>query len=1191
MGSCAACAEPLPPGAKFCLECGTPVAVRGCPSCGTPAERGKFCGSCGAELDGASPNGPSGPGSERPVAERRVTSVLFGDLVGFTPLSESKDSEEVRELLSTYFAQCRVVIGRYGGVVEKFIGDAVMAVWGVPVAHEDDAQRAVRAGLELVAAVSAMGEEVGAPGLAMRVGVVTGEVAVTVGATAEGMVAGDAVNTAARVQSAAEPGHVWVDETTRGLSSAAITFTDTGEHALKGKAEPVRLFEAGVVVSDLGGGHRVDGLEAPLTGRGSELRVIKELFHATEGSHRPRLVVLDGAAGSGKSRMSWEFEKYSDGLTAPTWWHRGRCLSYGDGIAFWALSEAIRTRFGLVEADTGDVVLQRLDAGLVEYVEDPAERDWLRPRLAVLLGAGSGATFVREDMFAAWTAFLEHLGEQGGTVVLIIDDAQHADDGLLDFLDHLLATARTAIFVLAMARPELLARRPDLGGRRATVVRLEPMDDAVMGELVDGLVVGLPASTRAALVDRAEGIPLFAVETVRALIDRDLVIARGGEYVPADGVALDLAAIGAPASLQALVAARLDALTAEEKRVVSDASVLGATFTRDGLVALGCDPDGLEPVLSSLTRKEIVAVQSDRFSADRGQFRFVQSVVRQVAYATQSRRDRKARHLAAADHLVALTDRSDELAVIIAQHLLDAVDASSAIDPDVPEIVGRACDFLERAANRARSVGAPAEALRLLESALEHTTEPADRARLQLAAARAANDAADHVAARRHAAESAAAFDHLDRLIDAASAAAVQATALLSMGDGAGACEVAEPRSHAVEGVPGAEPALLALQMALSRATSRTGDWDAQARHTERVLVLAEDLDDWDALAQAHIQMGLRYPSIGAPWTGLASYATALNIGREHDLPGPMSRALVNLASAQNSRNLPAALAHAVEAMEVSRRAGLQSWYAFAILNNLIGLWTGGRYDEARQQLAEAHGDSDDRFLGATLHALDGWLCDLAGDPVPHRDAAVDTATDDVAARAWLTSHDMTVARIEGRTSEAAALAAATLDDLLAAAGIDDDFFLLWPPLVLAALADNDLDLADRLLQPVEAAPSGRISPAVRAQWLRLRGLVGAARGDDPSTVEADLRAGIEALDAFGAIGERARAQEELARWLIGQDRALDAEPLLAAARATYNEVGAAGWLQKLDTWQGTVPGPGGRPTMTALAAHRWNHA
>jgi class 3 adenylate cyclase/tetratricopeptide (TPR) repeat protein len=1173
VSNCAACAEPLPAGVRFCLECGVPVSPRVCRSCLAPAGRGKFCGSCGSELDGSPPNGAAGSVSDRPVAERRVTSVLFGDLVGFTPLSESKDSEEVRELLSTYFAQCRVVIGRYGGVVEKFIGDAVMAVWGVPVAHEDDAQRAVRAGLELVAAVAAMGEEVGAPGLAMRVGVVTGEVAVTVGATAEGMVAGDAVNTAARVQSAAEPGHVWVDEMTRGLSLAAITFTDTGEHALKGKAEPMRLYEAGVVVGDLGGGHRVDGLEAPLTGRGSELRVIKELFHATEGSGRPRLVVLDGAAGSGKSRMSWEFEKYADGLTATTWWHRGRCLSYGDGIAFWALSEAIRARLGLVEADTGEVVLARLDAGLLEYVDDPAERDWLRPRLAVLLGgAGSGAGFEREDMFAAWTAFLEHLGAQGGTVVLVVDDAQHADDGLLDFLDHLLATARTAIFVLAMARPELLARRPELGGRRATVVRLEPLDETAMGELVDGLVVGLPASTRAALVERAEGIPLFAVETVRALIDRDLVIARGGEYVPADGVELDLAAIGAPASLQALVAARLDALTAEEKKVVTDASVLGATFTRDGLVALGSDPDGLEPVLGTLTRKEILAVQSDRFSADRGQFRFVQSVVRQVAYATQSRRDRKARHLAAAGHLIAQTDRGDELAVLIAEHLLDAVDASTATDPDTPENTSRARDYLERAAARARSIGAPAEALRLVESALEHTTEPADRARQQLAAARAASDAANHPAARRHARESAAGFDDLGRPVDAALASAVQATALLEMGDIAAASEAAEPRSRDLDGVPGAEPALLALQMALSRAASRSGDWDAQARYTERVLVLAEDLGDWDALAQAHIQMGLRYPTIGAPWTGLASYTTALTIGREHNLPGPMSRALANLASAQNSRNLPAALEHAAEAMEVSRRAGLQYWHANASGNHLIALWTAGRYDEARQWLSEAREHSDDRILAGIRRTIGGWLRDLAGDPVPQRGAAVDTATDDVAVRAWLTSHDLTIARTEGRASDAAALAAATMDDLLAVSGIDDDFFVLWPPLVLAALAHQDLDLADRLLQPVAAAPSGRISPAVRAQWLRLRGLVLMARGGDPSVVEADLRAGIEALDAFGAVGERARAQEELGRWLIGQDRAPDAGPLLAAARATYIEVGATRWLAQLDALHRAVP-------------------
>ena len=207
------------------------------------------------------------------MAERRVTSVLFGDLVGFTTLSESRDSEDVRELLSRYFDLCRTVIGRYGGTVEKFIGDAVMAVWGVPTAHEDDAERAVRAGLEIVESIAAMGADLQAPHLAMRVGVVTGEVAVTLGATGQGMVAGDAVNTASRVQSAATPGRVWVDETTRSLSSAAISFTDVGEHALKGKAEPAPLWEAGAVVAAVGGGQRVDGLEAPLTGRDRELRL------------------------------------------------------------------------------------------------------------------------------------------------------------------------------------------------------------------------------------------------------------------------------------------------------------------------------------------------------------------------------------------------------------------------------------------------------------------------------------------------------------------------------------------------------------------------------------------------------------------------------------------------------------------------------------------------------------------------------------------------------------------------------------------------------------------------------------------------------------------------------------------------------------------------------------------------------
>ncbi|MFL6071140.1 MAG: adenylate/guanylate cyclase domain-containing protein, partial [Actinomycetes bacterium] len=467
-----------------------------------------------------------------------MTSVLFADLVGFTPLSESRDAEDVRELLSRYFRECRTVIGRYGGEVEKFIGDAVMAVWGVPVSREDDAERAVRAALELVQATVAMGQELTTPGLAIRVGVVTGEVAVTLGATAEGMVAGDAVNTAARVQSAATPGQVWVDEATRSLTAAAIAYQDVGEHSLKGKSEPVRLWHARTVVGELGGGQRVDGLEAPLTGRDRELRLVKELFHSTQESLRPRLVVVDGAPGVGKSRLAWEFEKYADGLTATVRWHRGRCLSYGDGVAFWALAEALRTRLGLTDLNASDDGADSLEEALAEFVPDPEERDWLRPRMAALVGADTAGAFAKPDLFAAWTSFLERLSQGGNAVVLVIDDAQYADDGLLDFLDHMLTTARAPIFVIALARPDLLERRPQLGGRRTTVVRLDPLDDAAMTNLVKALVVGLPDDACAALVARAEGVPLFAVETVRALIDRDEVVPLGGEYTLAEGVAL-----------------------------------------------------------------------------------------------------------------------------------------------------------------------------------------------------------------------------------------------------------------------------------------------------------------------------------------------------------------------------------------------------------------------------------------------------------------------------------------------------------------------------------------------------------------------------------------------------------------------------------------------------------------------------
>lgn len=310
-------------------------------ACGAAGVGSRFCLECGAEL--AAVEGRTAALPER-VMERRRTSVLFGDLVGFTSWSAGQDPERVRELLSRYFLEASTVIGRYGGTVEKFIGDAVMAVWGVPVAHEDDAQRAVRAGLDLVGSVAALGEELGSDQLALRVGIVTGEVAVTLGATGEGMVAGDAVNTAARIQSTAHPGTVWVDDETRALTAWAIAYDDSGEHALKGEPVPVHLFHARAVVAPRGGSARADGLEAPFTGRDHAMRLVKEIFHTVVEEGSPRLVTVTGVAGIGKSRLGWELEKYLDGLTIRNRWHRGRCPSYGEGVAFGAFADMVRSR-------------------------------------------------------------------------------------------------------------------------------------------------------------------------------------------------------------------------------------------------------------------------------------------------------------------------------------------------------------------------------------------------------------------------------------------------------------------------------------------------------------------------------------------------------------------------------------------------------------------------------------------------------------------------------------------------------------------------------------------------------------------------------------------------------------------------------------------------------------------------------
>ena len=522
---CAACGTENRAGSRFCDNCGAGLAVT-CPGCGeTNRSDARFCSTCGHTL----PTTDAAAAQTRTPtttaeAERRLVTVLFTDLVGFTTIAEDRDPEAVRELLSAYFETATRIVQVHGGTVEKFIGDAVMAVWGTPVAHEDDAERAVRAALELVDAVKALH-----PDLQARAGVLTGEAAVTLNATNQGMVAGDLVNTAARLQGVAEAGTVLVGEATRRAAEGAVVFEPLGDHSLKGKTAPVPAWRALRVVANRGGQGRADALEPPFVGREEELRELKDVLHAVGRDRRVRLVSITGPGGIGKSRLVWELEKYVDGVAEDIYWHRGRSPSYGEGIALWALGEMVRRRCGLTEDADEPTTRAAVDATLAEFVPDASERERIGPALLTLLGVEEAPAGGRDVLFPAWRLFFERIAD-GGTTVLVFEDLQWADTGLLDFIEHLLDWSRDLpILVVTLARPELFDRRPDWGANRRhlTALALAPLTDDEVRVLLEGLVPGLPADALAAIVARAEGMPLYAVEMVRGLLTDGRIERRG----------------------------------------------------------------------------------------------------------------------------------------------------------------------------------------------------------------------------------------------------------------------------------------------------------------------------------------------------------------------------------------------------------------------------------------------------------------------------------------------------------------------------------------------------------------------------------------------------------------------------------------------------------------------------------------
>jgi class 3 adenylate cyclase/predicted ATPase len=1166
---CPSCGEANRAGRKFCAGCGTPLA-RACPSCSAANEpNDRFCGECGTALDSEAPafalHGEKTERRPEPAAERRLVSVLFADLVGFTTLSEQRDSEEVRELLSRYFETAQRVVARYGGTVEKFIGDAVMAVWGAPAAQEDDAERAVRAALDLVALVSALGEEIGAPRLRLRAGVVTGEAAVTIAAEGQGMVAGDLVNTASRVQSSAEPGTVLVGETTRRATEAAIGYLDAGARELKGKAEPVPLWRAVQVLAGRRGIGRPTGLEPPFVGREGEFRLIKELFHSTADEGKARLVSVIGVAGVGKSRLSWEFEKHIDGLAHDVWWHRGRCLAYGDGVTYWALAEMVRMRARITEDEEPAAALAKLHDTIAAHVPNMEEREWVEPRLAHLLGLADRTAPDREDLFSAWRILFEHMSETAPTV-LVFEDLQWADASLLDFIEYLLEWSRNhRLFILTLARPDLADRRPTwgAGGRNFTSLFLEPLPAETMDELLAGFVPGLPDDLRTRICDQAEGIPLYAVETVRMLLDRGLLEQQGEDYRPTRSID----ALEVPETLHALVAARLDGLEREERRLVEDASVLGKTFTERALQAVsGLAGHELAPLLASLLRKEVFVVDSDPWSPERGQYGFVQALMQKVAYDTLSKKERKARHLVVAQYLEGSSEwEEDEVVEVVAAHYLDAYRAAPDA-PDAAAIKTKARERLQAAGERAASLAANVEAQRYFEHAAALTDDPLSAAELYESAGRMAQGILRAEDARAHFERATALYEEEGRVDRAARAVArLGETLWLLFGEKEEALELLEDAFRVLSArEPG--PDLADLAAVIGGFRSLTGDIDLAAERVDLALEIAESLRMPALVARCFNTKA--FVRRDRPEEGLALLERALKISLESEEHSVALRAYVNLGYAMMERDRHTdALRYIREGLALSRKRGDRTLERLLLANLVESLQYTGGWEEALVTAAE-FGEGHIGYIYLLFSMTRIFLA--RGDLAAAQDFLERVETPESPDRQDAAVSALGRALVEAAQGRHLEALAAAEEAIAAAREANSSLYLTEGVIaaVEACLALGRLDHGERVIAELEALP-----PVGRSRYLDAH----IARFHARFALERERPAGV--APAFEEAVSRFRELEvpfwlgvtllEHAEWLVANGRGKVAEPLLADAHEIFAALGAVPWLERLSRIDG----------------------
>jgi class 3 adenylate cyclase/tetratricopeptide (TPR) repeat protein len=841
-----------------------------CPSCGFEnADNARFCSQCATAL-GAAPAAPR--------EERKVITVVFADLVGSTARAERLDPEDVRAILAPYHDRLRHELERHGGTVEKFIGDAVVGVFGAPVAHEDDPERAVRAALAIQEAIAELNEGDAQLELEVRVGVHTGEALVSVGARpelGEAMVAGDVMNTGARIQAAAPPGGVLVGTATHRATERAVEYRDADPVRAKGKQEPLAVWLAlrrrsGFGV-DTGGAGR-----AALVGRDRELDVLADALGRARDGREPQLVTLVGVPGIGKSRLVYELSRIVDEHPDLITWRQGRSLPYGEGVAFWALGEMVKGQAGILETDSPSEAGEKLTLAVRDLIADEAEATWVERSLRPLVGLpgreGSGADSPHDEGPAAWRRFVEALVESR-PAVLVFEDLHWADDGVLDFVDELVDWLRNVpLLVVGTARPELLERRPGWGGgkRNATTISLSPLTDADTARLVGALLERslLPAETQTELLARAGGNPLYAEEFARM------------HALDPSGDA------GVPDSLQAIVAARIDALPSQEKSLLQVASVLGKVFWPDALIVLsGTERPELDARLRALERKEFV--RRERRSAMGGdqQYVFLHALIRDVGYGQLPRVQRAAKHQLAGEWIESL-GRADDHADLVAHHYGTSLELARAAGVSMEGLEEQARLALRQAGDRATQLGAAAAASRHYAAALElWPGDDPDRARLLLQFGKATSLAADgggnalteardlFLAASdiEGAAETEyllsseiwrrgdtrLANEHLQRavaLLEDLPASRVKAEAFSSLStrhmmgeDFVEAIRVGERALEIADGV-GADEARVSALLGLGGARAGLGEWEAGLAEMERAVALAREIHSFQQL-------------------------------------------------------------------------------------------------------------------------------------------------------------------------------------------------------------------------------------------------------------------------------------------------------------------------------------------------------